>query len=615
MAWYCLRSEEFEMHAQVGLASAACQNCVKAKTKCYGQTDGKCERCNRLSRDCVQIPVVRKRKAGENTQRAQAERIAELEIKLNGLVTALAASDSPLLNGDSPPPTQSTSSRTPPDDVSASQRLDGDVPPIVRDLRFQPMAVIPPMPTAMTPADSGALLDIFRDSLARQVPFISIPADVTAATLSSQRPFVYRAIIGSASYYDSFRQIELGQEFLRHVTETLLFRERGNLDMLQGLLIFITWWIPFNVHIPEFTSDAAGLHRYNGVCHARSQLTTLVGIAFSLVVDLHLYMPLTTLENHERFLDEMKDIISSNQLTYTRRAAPSKDEKRAILACFYLFSCVSSAFCRVNPLDWTPYIQHCYDDISGSPESENDTYLAYLVGIQRISEDVKHSGIRGFPSQPRVWTPAVEVHFKLLMSDLQKYRASLPQNLQEDAMLLMHYHSVEMYLCEICFSMPPTTITHTPTLQRADVLLRCLNSIRSLTDVFFSIDSKPFKRTRLYVNFSPAVKDQMYFAMMTLSKLSLFRADDWDMNRVVEMMENASAIYDLRKDDKPWLKISRRMRQVRIRFDRLLASENRKLLANIQEGDGSANAIPRFSDFDFLYEGFWRGVPDDAGFF
>lgn len=185
----------------------------------------------------------------------------------------------------------------------------------------------------------------------------------------------------------------------------------------------------------------------------------------------------------------------------------------------------------------------------------------------------------------------------------------------------MHYHSVEMYLYEICFSMPPTATTHTPTLQRADILLRCLNSIRSLTDVFFSIDSKP------YVNFSPAVKDQMYFAMMTLSKLSLFRADDWDMSnmqatldlcalldRVVEMMENASAIYDLREDDKPWLKISGRMRQVRIRFDRLLASENRSLLVSIQEGDRSANSVPQFSDFDFLYEGFWHGIPDNAGF-
>ena len=174
--------------------------------------------------------------------------------------------------------------------------------------------------------------------------------------------------------------------------------------------------------------------------------------------------------------------------------------------------------------------------------------------------------------------------------------------------LLMHYHSVEMYLCEICFSMAPTTIAHTPTLQRADILLRCLNSIRSLTNIFFSIDSKT------YVNFSPAVKDQMYFAMMTLSKLSLFRADDWDMSnmqatlhhctlldRVVEMMEHASTIYDLREDDKPWLKISRRMRQVRLRFDRLLAGENRAALDG-QEGEGDAGAIQRFLDFDILYD-------------
>ncbi|CZR62765.1 uncharacterized protein PAC_12662 [Phialocephala subalpina] len=574
----------------------ACQNCVKAKAKCYGHTDGKCERCNRLGRDCVsQAPVIRKRKAGK-TQRAQADRIAELEAKLDSLVSVLGTSNSPSPNGESPIVIQSTSSRTPPDDVSASQPPDGD-------LRFQPLAVIrPPMSTVTIPTDSDELLDVFRRNLAQQVPFISVPAEVTAETLSGERPFLYRAIIASSSYYDSVRQTELSQEFVRQLTDSLLFRERGNLDMLQGLLVFITW--------------------YNALCHTRSQLTALVGIAFSLVVDLHLYMPLTTLENHERFLDEMKDIISSNQLTYTRRAPPTKDEKRVILACFYLFSCVSSAICRVNPLHWTPYIQHCYDDISTAPESENDIYLAHLAGIQRISEDVKHSGIRGFPSQPRIWTPAVAVHFKLLMSNLQKFRAALPETLQQDAILLMHYHSVEMYLCEICFSMPPTAITPTPTLQRADILLRCLNSIRSLTSIFFSIDSK-----KPYINFSPAVKDQMYFAMMTLSKLSLFRADDWDMSnmqatldlctlldRVVEMMERASEKYDLREDDKPWLKISRRMRQVRVRFDRLLASENRAVFGG-QEGDGEAGAIPRFSDFDMLYDEFWHNtLPDDGRF-
>lgn len=70
-----------------------------------------------------------------------------------------------------------------------------------------------------------------------------------------------------------------------------------------------------------------------------------------------------------------------------------------------------------------------------APENENDVYLAHLAALARISEDIKHSGIRGFPSQPRSWTAAVGVHFKLLMSELQRFKASLPECLQNDGKL------------------------------------------------------------------------------------------------------------------------------------------------------------------------------------
>lgn len=89
-------------------------------------------------------------------------------------------------------------------------------------------------------------------------------------------------------------------------------------------------------------------------------------------------------------------------------------------------------FCRYNPLQWTPYIQHCHDDISSAPENENDIFLAQLSALQCISENIRHSGLRNFPSQPQTWNAATGVHFKLLLSELRKFRVSLPENLQQD---------------------------------------------------------------------------------------------------------------------------------------------------------------------------------------
>ena len=88
--------------------------------------------------------------------------------------------------------------------------------------------------------DPDGLLDLFRAELARQVPFITIP-HINAKDFARERPFLYRAIITAASYHDSVGQIALGQEFLKYLTEHLVFMGKKDLDMLQGLMVYITW--------------------------------------------------------------------------------------------------------------------------------------------------------------------------------------------------------------------------------------------------------------------------------------------------------------------------------------------------------------------------------------
>lgn len=80
------------------------------------------------------------------------------------------------------------------------------------------------------------------------------------------------------------------------------------------------------------------------------------------------------------------------------------------------------------------------------------------------------------------------------------------------------------------------------------------------------------------------------------------------------MLEEASKSYDLREDEKPWLHVSRRIRLVKVRFERLLASENRpsaSILPNTEVQDGGFGATPYFlNQFDLLDDGFWQSLPD-----
>lgn len=146
----------------------------------------------------------------------------------------------------------------------------------------------------------------------------------------------------------------------------------------------------------------------------------------------------------------------------------------------------------------------------------------------------------------------------------------------------MHYHAVEILVFELCFFMPPTTPAQGPSPNRADALWMCLTATRALINIYFSLDSRP------HISFSAISLQQLYLALATLSKLLLFKADDWDVNyaqpsvdlstlldTLIARTEEHSSRYDLMEssNSKPWLQSSRRLRQVRTRFDDLLSTE------------------------------------------
>jgi len=187
--------------------------------------------------------------------------------------------------------------------------------------------------------------------------------------------------------------------------------------------------------------------------------------------------------------------------------------------------------------------------------------------------------------------------------------------------MLVHYHAVELYLFEIAFSMPVSELTEMPALRRASILLKCTTSTQAFLEAYFSVVSKP------YMVFFTAFMGQTFFAMMTMSKLSLFDAEDWDMNnvpnsinfctvleRIAEVIEDGSARYDRSDENKPWLCVGRKMRQIRVHFERLLASENRSMTSldpSPLATQGPMRDLDRFYLFDDI---FWQNLADDTDY-
>jgi hypothetical protein len=89
--------------------------------------------------------------------------------------------------------------------------------------------------------NSDILLSIFHNRLAAQVPFVVIPSHMTTEDLHREKPMVYMTIMMAASYADMTTQQELGKVVLTYLTQKAIFEGKKSLDLLQGLLLYISW--------------------------------------------------------------------------------------------------------------------------------------------------------------------------------------------------------------------------------------------------------------------------------------------------------------------------------------------------------------------------------------
>jgi hypothetical protein len=118
--------------------------------------------------------------------------------------------------------------------------------------------------------DPDGMLSTFQDRMASQVPFVVIPQGMTAGILRREKPFLYMAVMMVASFEDTGTQLALGRKGLEHMVERLILRGEKSMDLLQGLLIYLSWFVChpiFNITLAE---------RYLGITTSFRLITSLI---------------------------------------------------------------------------------------------------------------------------------------------------------------------------------------------------------------------------------------------------------------------------------------------------------------------------------------------------
>jgi hypothetical protein len=89
--------------------------------------------------------------------------------------------------------------------------------------------------------EAEALLDVYRKNLAHLFPFAVVRPGLSSAELRERRPLFWKAIMMVACLFDALRQVALGKEMLREISEAAFMNPQKNLDLLQGLQMLVAW--------------------------------------------------------------------------------------------------------------------------------------------------------------------------------------------------------------------------------------------------------------------------------------------------------------------------------------------------------------------------------------
>ena len=447
----------------------ACEACRGLKVKCEpdpANPDGPCKRCAKAGRNCVVTQPTRKRQKKTDSRVAELEKkIDALTASLqatrgggpgpshagnaNGNVNShhhgqqphAASADSqngfarPPPYGGAPnpwaaPPPQDSSSgyggaslersalATPTNNAAGGhKRKFSDTQPCP-DLQSSPASQraqgYPGAPETFDPVGKGlitaemaeTLLQRYNKEMAPHLPAVVFPPNLTAASLRKSRPYLFLAVMATATSEMAHVQRQLANEVVHLIADRIVIRGEKSMELVQLLLLTVIWYYP-----PEHFEEL--------------KFYQFVHMAAVLAIDIGL--------GKKRNPPKSRLFPASFRDNPVRRAPlpdPTTIEaRRTWLASYFLASNVAMALHRTNLVRWTPFMTECMDILESSPEAApTDRYLCNLVWTHRLAEEV---GIQFSMDDPSVSVsisePKVQYALRSFDRDMVKYRDSIPK--------------------------------------------------------------------------------------------------------------------------------------------------------------------------------------------
>ncbi|KAL7909577.1 hypothetical protein GGI35DRAFT_450273 [Trichoderma velutinum] len=498
----------------------ACTTCAKAKARCIPgpERSSKCERCQRLNKECVS-----QRPAPPRAKKApKRSRVAELEKRLDELSSqfvdgVVAVTPRPKLSTG--PESVSTSSTN---GQSLTERPLGQDPRRRKKTKCDSIVTFEylfPSPRSESAETSGwsseagsndyvavdrlwpdaaeaeALLLQFHDIHAPLAPFVIVPRHLTAAELRRQRPFLWSVVMMVSCFTDGPRQHRLGKELLSELGRMVVGDGSRRLETLQGLLLIIGW------------------HNF---ALRSTQLTNLLFLARSMSVNTAntgclCGAPSTT----------SKDEVKWGELEYAR----------AYVGTYYLNAVIFNTNKKADAFMNTSQLDNFCNMLTSPGEYPSDIYLAKIVKIQMLSQSISMA-MTFDPAQPQPMQLPLTMVIQTFQEQIDAYRASLPPHLVDNATIQCHMAISEILLADISISDPHCSSVGLSLEDRIQLLWSCLRALRRFYTAHAAVkccdlnDKEP--RNFLGINAS-----DLAYSIITGIKMLIVRLPGWDARYIV----------------------------------------------------------------------------------
>ncbi|KAM0820879.1 hypothetical protein AB5N19_06700 [Seiridium cardinale] len=472
----------------------ACTTCAKAKARCILCTNStKCERCDRLNKPCSQQTPAPSRPR----KQTRLTRVAQLEQKLKDLTSQLSTTDNQPEESTPQWLKKNKSRLLSYDYLFPRDGIDGDEDKSTTHEKASESQRSHQSPrTSSSPGaqkisswpeaeEAESLLRLFRRKMMPIFPFVIIPPGMTSDQLYIDRPFMWKGVMLEATCTDGYRQLNLGRELLKDLSEALLTKPRKSVDLLQGLLLYIAWY-----H-----------HGSNSF-----QITNLLGLARSLCLSLG---------------------FSESQMgtKYLDHGSACLEQMRAFAGTYYIITSVFTISKRPDAFMNTVYLETVCRILDSRAEYPTDSLLVHLVKVQQLAQSISvtmfaNSG--NFQSPQFSILPTVMV-VKTLQSQIEDFKASLPADLQDHAGLMAHIHITEALLYEAGLQDIQTETGSLQVTERLELLWSLLCALKSFLALRFTQSIAEWPRF-------PCISsvDFMY-AFITCLKLITLQAPGWDL--------------------------------------------------------------------------------------